>query len=315
MLFKAEDFECLAKFMKSDTLVTHPYRPTSHGIVERIHQEIMKHLSVIIHAVAEAEEAEWTLYVPWVQRIINNTVNRATGFAPVTIVFGHEHVVESKLMEFTATEGRQEIKDYDSFVTKHNAVLALVQDASNKFLDEALLEKFRKLEDEQEQCSELLKEGNYVLLRNPRKTKLSLKWLGPYRVVKAIADNFYVLHDVTQDLESVQHRENLYVITDCTNDEEAREYARMDTNELTIEEVLSYEGDVQRPTTVLFKCKCIEMVEPIKFTFKSCKYVNKIQDYIKANEELKPLKGAAYYSLLKKRKKTKKLVDNLKGFR
>ena len=95
-------------------------------------------------------------------------------------------------------------------------MLALVQDASNKYLDEALLEKFRKLEDEQEQCSELLKEGDYVLLRNPRGTKLSLKWLGPYRVVRATADNFYVLHDVTQDLESVQHREDLYVITDCT---------------------------------------------------------------------------------------------------
>ena len=245
----------------------------------------MKHLSVIIHSVTEAEEAEWSLYVPWVQRIINNTESRATGYAPVTIVFGQEHVAESKLMEFTAREEREEIKDYDSFVTKHNAVLALVQDASNKYLDEALLEKFRKLEDEQEQCSELLKEGDYVLLRNPRKTKLSLKWLGPYRVVKATADNFYVLHDVTQDLESVQHREDLYVITDCTNDEEAREYARMDTNELTIEEVLSHEGDVQRPTTVLFTCKCIEMDEPIKFSFKSCKYVAKVQDYIKANEK------------------------------
>ena len=55
-------------------------------------------------------------------------------------------------MEFTASEGIEEIKDMDSFVTKHNAVLALVQDASNKYLDEALLEKFRKLENEQEQC-------------------------------------------------------------------------------------------------------------------------------------------------------------------
>jgi hypothetical protein len=313
--FKAEEFECLTDYMGTDTLLTHPYRPTSHGIVERVHQEIMKHLSVIIHTVAEAEEAEWTQYVPWVQRIINNTESRATGYAPVAIVFGQKHVAESKLMEFTASEGSQEIKDYDSFVTKHNAVLALVQDASNKFLDETLLEKFRKLEDEQEQCSELLKEGDYVLLRNPRKTKLSLKWLGPYRVVKATADNFYVLHDVTQDLESVQHREDLYVITDCTNDEEAREYARMDTNELTIEEVLSHEGDVQRPTTVLFTCKCIEMDEPIKFSFKSCKYVAKVQDYIKANEKLKPLCGAAYYTLLRKRKKTKKFVNNLKGFR
>ena len=273
----------------------------------------MKHLSVIIHTLTEAEESEWTYYLPWVQRIINNTVSRATGYAPVTIVFGQEHVAASKIMEFTANFDTQVTKDYDSFVTKHNEVLARVQTASNEFLDEALLAKFRKLESDQGECSEILPGGTYVLLQNTRKSKLSLKWLGPYRVVEARADNFYVLYDITQDLEIVQHRDNLYVITECKNDDQAREYARLDTNELTIEKVLSHTGNGQQPGTVFFTCQCKESNKPMIFAFKSCKYVEKVQEYIKANQALKPLLGAAYYKLLRLKKKSRKLVEGLHG--
>ena len=68
-----------------------------------------------------------------------------------------------------------------------------------------------------------LQEGSYVLI--PKPTKVSLKWKGPSWVVRAIAENFYVLHDVTQDIKLVEHRDNLLRIPWIKNDEEALQNA------------------------------------------------------------------------------------------
>ena len=204
-----------------------------------------------------------------------------------------------------------------AYVRKHNEILALVQDVSNRYLDELLLKRFRELDESEYEPDEILEEGTYVLLRRAKKSKVTLKWLGPFRVVTAITgDNFYQLYDITQDTEKVAHRDDLCVIKSCSSDEEALTYAQLDTNELTILEVLSHEGDAQRPATVRFLCKCADVGEPIKFAFRSCKYVALIQAYIKGKGELKPLQASAYYKLMRNQRKSKKLigVGGLKGY-
>ena len=67
----------------------------------------------------------------------------------------------------------------------------------------------------------------------------------------------------------MEHREDLCVIKSCSSDEEALAYAQLDTNELTILEVHSHEGDAQRPVTAKFLCKCADVGEPIKFAVAS----------------------------------------------
>merc|ERR1711968_54304 len=90
--FKVDKIDALYKYTGTDNSLTHPYRSSAHGTVERIHQEEMKHLGNIIHEITEVEPADWSHYLSWAQRIINNTPNRNTTFAPATIVFGHKHV-------------------------------------------------------------------------------------------------------------------------------------------------------------------------------------------------------------------------------
>ena len=307
--FKALEFECLMNYAEVDTMLTHPYRPSAHGVVERVHQEVMKHLSTIIHTVIEAEPTEWGAFVPWVQRIINNTESTATGYAPVTIVFGQEHVRDSNIMGFLAKTEVEDIKDYDAFVTKHNRVLSVIQKASNEHLDNRLLEKFRVLETSQESMAAPLEEGSYVLIRNPNPSKVSLKWTGPSRVLKAIGDNFYEIQDVTQDKKLAEHRDTLLRIPWIKNDEEAREHAQRDTNELTITEVVSHVGDAQRPSTVVFSCKCRQSEDIFQFAFANCKHVSVIKEYIDKDESLKDLKANVHYKALKIRKKSRKLLE------
>jgi hypothetical protein len=266
----------------------------------------------MVHQVVQAEENEWAIYLPWVQRIINNTVNMSTQYAPVSIVFGQEHCNDSKIMEFVAKTDRLSTASWDAYVTKHNEVLSAVQTASNEFLDEMLLEKVRKFSKEEK--GTLLAVGDYVLVRIPARTKVQLLWRGPLRVLEAIADNFYKLRDITQDVDVVEHREDLWVIN-CNSDREALDYAQMDTNELTIVEVIDYKGNPEQPSTIIFNCRCKESEELVNFAFRACKHVGVVKDFIRNTPRLKPLTANVHYSLLKMRKKTKKLTSSLKGYR
>ena len=64
----------MCDYTGTDVLITHPHRPSAHGTVERVHQSVLKHVSHLVHQVIEAEEADWPVYIPWAQRIMNNTV-------------------------------------------------------------------------------------------------------------------------------------------------------------------------------------------------------------------------------------------------
>jgi len=311
--FKAEEFQCLADYVGTDVLITHPHRPSAHGMVERVHQSVMKHLSHLLHQVVEADEVDWPIYLPWVQRIINNTISRSTRYAPVTIVFGRSHVSDSRMMEFVPTVDREKTANYDDFVTKHNEVLSMLQSESNKFLDNAVLDRVRAMQEAEEEIR-ILAVGSYVLVRIPVKSKLQLRWRGPYRVVEVLADNFYKLRDITQDLDCVEHREDIWVVK-CESDEEALEYAQMDTSEMTLLEVLNYSGDPDKPSTIKFTCMCKGSAEPVKFAFRACKHVKLIKEYIGSVKELKPLAAGVHYAELRKRKKTKKLTESMKGYK
>ena len=154
-------------------MITHQHRPSPHGNVERVHQSVMKRLGHLSHQVVDAEEADWPMYLPWVQRIIKNTVNRSTRYAPATIVFGGKHVNDSRMMEFSPTEDRAATVDYDDWVTKQNDILSALQTSSNTYLDNAILERVQRMQEAEKEVK-LLTVGSYVLVRIPAKTKLQI---------------------------------------------------------------------------------------------------------------------------------------------
>jgi len=312
--FKANEIDALFNYTGTDNSLTHPYRSSAHGTVERVHQEEMKHLGNIIHEITDAEPADWSTYLPWVQRIINNTPNRNTTFAPATIVFGHKHVFDSKMMEFTPITDTQEKADMNAYIRKHNEMLNRIQTIANKSLDERLLAQFRELNSKPQELSKPLEKDSYVLVKQNKKGKLQLSWTGPKKVVEMISDNFYKILDIVQDIEEFQHRENLMPIQ-CENDDIARDYARLDTNELTITEVLSHNGDPQRTASMIFTCLCKETADKhINFTFTSCKHVQKIKEYIQEHKELGPLKAKTHYKPTKTRKHSKKHIEAAQGY-
>ena len=298
--FKSTDMDATFEYFTVDNILTWPGRSGSHGIVERVNKEIERHLQHLIQEVIELGYDEWDLALPWVARILNNTVHSATGYAPCTMVFGTRHVEDRNLMGLTPKPRGEEVPAY---MLKHNELLRRLHQASNEWQDAHILEQL----DAQANVdlSPPLPPGSYVLRARPHNNpekKVQKKWTGPFRVLRQVGedaevggqegnrrDDFYIIKDITQDQEDTAHRYELYPIY-CQNDEEALQQHSKDDKELFIEEVLSHAGDPQRAGTVTFVCRCKGCATPVTFKFRQCRLVETIRDYITRTPALKSLR-------------------------
>jgi hypothetical protein len=73
-----------------------PYRSQIQGIVERLNQEIMRHLRAIIFDCRVINQ--WSMYLPFIQRIINNTYHSVIGTRPTRLLFGDNITVNRNLL-------------------------------------------------------------------------------------------------------------------------------------------------------------------------------------------------------------------------
>ncbi|GCA63291.1 hypothetical protein KIPB_009076, partial [Kipferlia bialata] len=62
------------------------YHPEANGIVERMNQEVMRHVRAF--TLEHGHARDWQLWVPSTMAILNGTVNRVTGKTPYEVVYG-----------------------------------------------------------------------------------------------------------------------------------------------------------------------------------------------------------------------------------
>ena len=72
----------------SVSIYTTPNSKQENAIVERANREVMRHLRGIIYD--ERVINEWSIYLPFTQRIMNSMIHSSTGLKPCVIVFGRE---------------------------------------------------------------------------------------------------------------------------------------------------------------------------------------------------------------------------------
>ena len=71
---------------KTKCIITTPNSKQENAIVERANREVMKHLRGIIYD--ERVIREWSMHLPFPQRIMNSIVHSSTGIKPCQIIFG-----------------------------------------------------------------------------------------------------------------------------------------------------------------------------------------------------------------------------------
>ncbi len=161
---------------------TLPYHPASNGMVERLNQEVMRHMRIL--AAQFDQYANWsTVILPYTQMLINSTRHSTTGFAPMEVLYG-SHAMPRRFLLSQADAPNPDdpltsIGDYVDALTSHlEQVHAEALDSQTSQRSERGVE------------APPLEAGDIVLRKNPRRSKLH-GHLGPYRVTQ-VGSNYAI---------------------------------------------------------------------------------------------------------------------------
>jgi hypothetical protein len=188
--------------------------PWYNGTVEVMMRSIRKTLQAMRVELRIAEDAEDSL-IPVVQHALNHTSSpKCNDRAPIT---AHtQQPPANALSAYRTTEGIAEISFslLEQWRESHWKELAAARDAPDH--DVAAVSTAKRAKERHRRNAQpkarviQLDVGDYVLVGSVsrRRSKLQIRWLGPHRVVQAIADWVFVVEDLRDSKQSTHHVSN-----------------------------------------------------------------------------------------------------------
>ena len=183
---------------------TPAYSKEQNAIVERQNKEVMRHLRNIVFDKRVA--ANWSKYLPLVQRIINTSVNSATGITPAEAVFPNGLVLDRSLV---SDENPIYMSSYISELQRAQARIIAVAEQNLREKDNKHMESYSKERTEFPSGSYVLAEHRPNTLRRGPKSKLLPFLRGPLLVKSHSKDGMYVLQDLVSQRISEYHMSRL----------------------------------------------------------------------------------------------------------
>ncbi|HVW99996.1 MAG TPA: DDE-type integrase/transposase/recombinase [Candidatus Babeliaceae bacterium] len=184
----------LYKTLDIEQVLSTPYNPQSHGLVERANQTIGKILRGLITAHNDSTK-NWDKYINHVVFVMNTTINTTTGFSPYELVYGRKaaYPIDRLLYDDEIFES---VGDYmKNLLNKQKINYAIVhqnllnQEEKNNVYNNNNKEKLRTYEI-----------GDLVYkIKNNRKNKLEPLYEGPYVILKKINDLCYQIRLADSD--------------------------------------------------------------------------------------------------------------------
>ena len=222
------------------------------AIVERLNREVMRHLRNIVFDRQLYDN--WSLMLPFTNRILNATIHSSTGMSPAEIIFGSSislnRGILAPLLEKEVETLRKTCtyKEYVSNMwTSQQTLIAKARANLQEKDAKHILKKNKKNDNEVTifpiDSYVLAENPNYWLVRKePNKLKPILK--GPFRVVAISDDNakYTVLNLTTMRLR-VYHVTALRAFHARPEDTDLTKYAVRDDNFFIVKSVLGF-----RPT-------------------------------------------------------------------
>ena len=210
-------------------------------IVERVNKEVNRHLKVLalVH---------YAKCIPFVQRIINISINKRTGASPASILFADKVDLNSGILT------PHLLPIVTSSTSKYINDLIEIQD---KVLDAAILE-LQKNDDKHKKSTRsvtVFPIGSYVMVKQEHPpTRLHTKWKGPFRVVSFDGSEYVLANLITHKHNSV-HVKNLKNFNYDPSMGLPADTVRRNYMEYFVEKVLNHSGDKKKPTTMSFHVK------------------------------------------------------------
>ena len=236
-----DDFLSMLKTQRRSIL---PYRPEANGHVERMNQEVLKHLRALV--MDDRIQESWSKWLPLIQRIVNATVHSSIGTTPARVLFGdYVNLDRGILFPFNPEEEGEgtTAEDYvQELIKAQRLILETSQNFQNKVVEKAL-EKNPAEEDLSE-----FEQGDLVLMSYPNRppSKLHAPWRGPFAIVGKTFGNAYICQDLNSlNLKSVHiSRLKRYRIDE---DMSNLHVAAMDlSGEFVLEKIQSHRGNSKK---------------------------------------------------------------------
>ena len=218
------------------------YSSQENAIVERVNKEVNRHLRGLVFHTSSLEH--YAKCTPFVQCIINSSVNRRTNASPASILFGNK---------LDLNQGILTPHLLPTLTSSNSTYITDLIDIQDKVLDAAIV-SLQKCDDEHKKSTQgvtVFPIGSYVLVKQEHPpTRLHTKWKGPFRVVSLEGSEYVLANLITHKHNSV-HVKNLKIFNYDPSMGIPADTARRDY----MEKVLSHTGDSRKPTSMSFHVK------------------------------------------------------------
>ena len=229
------------------------YSKEENGIVERANKEVFRHLRNFIFD--RAAKRNYSRYIPFVERIINSSSHKLTGFSPAQIIFGNsvdlnrntileEHNISTKAV--STSDWVEELSDVQL------RILEIARE-NLKEHDEIHMINYPITQTSFEINSYVLVDYKNAFRRGPRSKLMPFK-KGPYQVV-SFEKSKYFLKDLISLKIKPYHVKRLTKFNFDATKWNPLQVALRDTGDLfQVERVSAFKGDLTGPkSNLLFK--------------------------------------------------------------
>jgi len=236
----------LNEYLGQHHVVTHVNRPQANG-VERTNGKLLYYMRAITSDLRFRDRWSSPLILSLTEYMVNSDPNSETEVTPFRNTFGTLAELYAKLPRNGNVTERSAafIKTLDADLDALIQITKLVKVKNSAF---------RAREDPVAQ--NICQPGDYVLIElNDRPHKLLHRWAGPFKVLSQTGNDVSL-----EDLVSGKHtREHCVKLKRFIgSDEDAIVAARMDTDQVLIDKLLSYTGEPVLRTTMKFLVRFID---------------------------------------------------------
>ena len=248
----------LLNILNINQLFTTPYSKEENAIVERSNKEVMRHLRAIIFD--KKILADWYIYLPMVQRIINSKVHLSTNVAPSQIILPgidlNRNIINDEILHETTTHPLKLSDWMIDMIDKQKHVIEVATRTLKDHELEYMMSKKYEFQTEFPINSFVLVDYPTVNGKAHPPNKLVMPLAGPYRVIDYSRKGEYTLMDlVTNTLKTGVHvkRSHPYHHDDALAHPSS--VANTDKQAFLVEKVISHTGNINKVSSLKFLVK------------------------------------------------------------
>ena len=247
--FISEVIKQFFKVIGVEQNLTTPYSSEENAIVERCNKEVNRHITAFTFDRTTTENYQEIL--PFVQRILNSSINSRMKVSPAQLMFGNSIDLDRDIL-LPADEHLLPAKS----LTRSLDQMLHTQQNLTRIARELLIQSDKEHNEEIHESLTEFAIGSFVLAqpRTQPATRMHTAWTGPYKVITFQKGQYKVLDLITHKHKQY-HVSQLKPFYFNPTQVDPADIARRDHLEYFVEDILAFDGDIKRVSTLTFHVK------------------------------------------------------------